>query len=195
MWLDLDLEVSLDFDLHQTKSISCDVAWWEDYDACVLALRLLLAELWGKNQTPTFGSLTWPLRSQGDPRSYIWVPIAASRYGRHARFFREALTQLGAKRLGGRTPPLCRGVCRKPLRLARVKVGSHLEADYGGASAQPGEETSVRVPRLSGVPIRVRLWPPPQRHQPGEHGYLTQDQDRYITRREYLDGLGRGRLC
>ena len=105
-WLDLDLGVNLDFDLCQTKSIL--LIW------CGLIRRLrwclnvgsrvfFLAQLWTKKQTPTFGSLTWPLRSPVDFRPWIWVPVAVSLKGRHVRFFCEAPVQLEVKRLGGRT--------------------------------------------------------------------------------------------
>ena len=46
----------------------------------------------------TFGSLSWPLRLLVDLKPEVWIPIAASRNGWHARFFRDALAQLGAKR-------------------------------------------------------------------------------------------------
>ena len=54
VWLGLDLEVNLDFDLYQIKSISFDAAWWEDYDGAVfMALQTLLAEL-SKKSKPDF---------------------------------------------------------------------------------------------------------------------------------------------
>ena len=49
-----------------------------------------------QQQNPTFGTLTWPLRSPVDLRL---VPIAGSRNERHNRlFFCDVVTQLGAKR-------------------------------------------------------------------------------------------------
>ena len=59
----------------QKVGISFDTAWWEDYDgrqcASISTLQTLLAELWAKNQTLTFGSLTWPLKSSVDLKNKI----------------------------------------------------------------------------------------------------------------------------
>ena len=67
VWPDLDLVVNLDFDLYYAKSISFAAAWWEDFDdAWILALRSRWADLRAKNQTLTFGSLNWPLKSPTD---------------------------------------------------------------------------------------------------------------------------------
>ena len=77
-WPVFDLGVNLDFDLHQTTSVSRDAAEWEDYnvdDAWILALLPILADLWAKSQIPTIVSLTWPQRSPVDLISLIWMVV------------------------------------------------------------------------------------------------------------------------
>ena len=90
----------------EQKRISFDATWREDYDGvCILALRLSLAELWAINQTPTFGSLTWHLRSPVDQRPLILVPIAASRNHRHTRFSLSSTKLREKRRVGSYQPP------------------------------------------------------------------------------------------
>ena len=53
----------------QKVHISFDAAWRDDYSGlCILALRPFSAELWVKNQNPTFRTMSWSLRSPVDPR-------------------------------------------------------------------------------------------------------------------------------
>ena len=85
---------------------------WQEFQdryvlgAWIFALQPLMLKLLTENGVPAIRSLTWPQRSRVDLRPSTLLPFTVFHDARHARFFSEAITQLGAKWRGNRSNAL-----------------------------------------------------------------------------------------
>ena len=124
------------------NNVTCSTRREEHAGRWISALAPSEAKLSAITDSRDISALDLTSEITGWTRTLVYIPIASSRGGLHARFLREALTQSGVKRQWGSHPPVPWKDWKWPVP-ARVKVIDQTMTSKVRSSAEKSREPVI----------------------------------------------------